>query len=114
MARTVTDAAILLVLGYHAADLAPYERPVDARDGVIVLSHTGGTGYSMQMLERARQVPGMMMRMLFAMMDSDGDGLGDLAVARLDRLGELAELYEAKGISVLAEKAQAHLSELTG
>jgi glucosamine--fructose-6-phosphate aminotransferase (isomerizing) len=39
----------------HAADLAPYERPVDARDGVIVLSHTGGTGYSMQMLERARQ-----------------------------------------------------------
>jgi glutamine---fructose-6-phosphate transaminase (isomerizing) len=39
----------------HAADLAPYERPVDARDGVIVLSHTGGTGYSMQMLERARK-----------------------------------------------------------
>jgi glutamine---fructose-6-phosphate transaminase (isomerizing) len=39
----------------HAADLAPYERPVDARDGVIVLSHTGGTGYTMQMLERARQ-----------------------------------------------------------
>jgi glucosamine--fructose-6-phosphate aminotransferase (isomerizing) len=39
----------------HAADLAPYERPVDARDGVIVLSHTGGTGYSMQMLERARR-----------------------------------------------------------
>jgi glucosamine--fructose-6-phosphate aminotransferase (isomerizing) len=38
----------------HAADLAPYERPIDARDGVIVLSHTGGTGYSMQMLERAR------------------------------------------------------------
>jgi glucosamine--fructose-6-phosphate aminotransferase (isomerizing) len=39
----------------HAADLAPYERPIDAGDGVIVLSHTGGTGYSMQMLERARQ-----------------------------------------------------------
>lgn len=39
----------------HAADLAPYERPIDARDGVIVLSHTGGTGYSMQMLERARR-----------------------------------------------------------
>ena len=39
----------------HAADLAPYERPVEAHDGVIVLSHTGGTGYSMQMLERARQ-----------------------------------------------------------
>ena len=39
----------------HAADIAPYERPIDARDGVIVLSHTGGTGYSMQMLERARQ-----------------------------------------------------------
>jgi len=38
----------------HAADVAPYERPVDPGDGVIVLSHTGGTGYSMQMLERAR------------------------------------------------------------
>jgi glucosamine--fructose-6-phosphate aminotransferase (isomerizing) len=38
----------------HAADAAPYERPIDAGDGVIVLSHTGGTGYSMQMLERAR------------------------------------------------------------
>lgn len=38
----------------HAADLAPYERPVDPALGVIVLSHTGGTGYSMQVLERAR------------------------------------------------------------
>jgi glucosamine--fructose-6-phosphate aminotransferase (isomerizing) len=39
----------------HAADLAPYQRPIDEGDGVIVLSHTGGTGYSMQMLERARR-----------------------------------------------------------
>ncbi len=39
----------------HAADLAPYERAVDEQDGVIVLSHTAGTGYSMQVLERARQ-----------------------------------------------------------
>ena len=38
----------------HAADLAPYDRAIDGQDGVIVLSHTGGTGYSMQMLERAR------------------------------------------------------------
>jgi glutamine---fructose-6-phosphate transaminase (isomerizing) len=38
----------------HAADLAPYERAIDERDGVIVLSHTGGTGYSMRMLARAR------------------------------------------------------------
>jgi glucosamine--fructose-6-phosphate aminotransferase (isomerizing) len=38
----------------HAADAAPYGRPIDAGDGVIVLSHTGGTGYSTQMLERAR------------------------------------------------------------
>ena len=38
----------------HAADVAPYERPIDAGDGVIVLSHTGGTGYSLQMLARAR------------------------------------------------------------
>jgi len=39
----------------HAADAAPYERPIDAGEGVIVLSHTGSTGYSMQMLERARE-----------------------------------------------------------
>ena len=39
----------------HSADVAPYERPIAAQDGVIVLSHTGGTGYTMQMLERARE-----------------------------------------------------------
>jgi glucosamine--fructose-6-phosphate aminotransferase (isomerizing) len=39
----------------HAADVAPYERPIDVEEGVIVLSHTGGTGYSVQMLERARR-----------------------------------------------------------
>ncbi len=39
----------------HAADLAPYGTPIEAQDGVIVLSHTAGTGYSMQMLERARE-----------------------------------------------------------
>jgi glucosamine--fructose-6-phosphate aminotransferase (isomerizing) len=38
----------------HAADLAPYERGFDAADGVIVLSHTAHTGYSVQVLERAR------------------------------------------------------------
>jgi glucosamine--fructose-6-phosphate aminotransferase (isomerizing) len=38
----------------HAADVAPYERAIDPADGVIVLSHTGATGYSMTMLERAR------------------------------------------------------------
>jgi glutamine---fructose-6-phosphate transaminase (isomerizing) len=38
----------------HAADVAPYGRPVATEEGVIVLSHTGGTGYSMTMLERAR------------------------------------------------------------
>jgi glutamine---fructose-6-phosphate transaminase (isomerizing) len=38
----------------HAADLAPYGRPIAAEEGVIVLSHTGGTGYSMAILERAR------------------------------------------------------------
>ncbi len=38
----------------HAADLAPYGRAVDPSDGVIVLSHTGVTGYTAQMLERAR------------------------------------------------------------
>jgi glutamine---fructose-6-phosphate transaminase (isomerizing) len=39
----------------HAADVAPYGRPVAGQEGVIVLSHTGGTGYSMTMLERARE-----------------------------------------------------------
>ena len=38
----------------HAADLAPYDRSYDPDLGVIVLSHTGGTGYSRQVLERAR------------------------------------------------------------
>ena len=38
----------------HAADLAPYGRPIAAEEGVIVLSHTGGTGYSMTMLQRTR------------------------------------------------------------
>ena len=38
----------------HAADLAPYGATYDERDGVIVLSHTGSTGYSAQMLGRAR------------------------------------------------------------
>lgn len=38
----------------NAADVAPYVRPIDPREGIIVLSHTGGTGYSMQALERAR------------------------------------------------------------
>jgi glucosamine--fructose-6-phosphate aminotransferase (isomerizing) len=38
----------------HAADVAPYGRAISPPEGVIVLSHTGGTGYSMTMLERAR------------------------------------------------------------
>ncbi|WCB96013.1 hypothetical protein DSM104299_04767 [Baekduia alba] len=38
----------------HAADLAPYDVPVDPAGGVIVLSHTGHTGYSMDVLRRAR------------------------------------------------------------
>jgi glutamine---fructose-6-phosphate transaminase (isomerizing) len=38
----------------HAADVAPYGRAISPDEGVIVLSHTGGTGYSMTMLERAR------------------------------------------------------------
>jgi len=47
-------AAGVEVEAAHAADLAPYGRPIAAEEGVIVLSHTGGTGYSMTMLERAR------------------------------------------------------------
>ena len=39
----------------HAADVAPYGRAISPEEGVIVLSHTGSTGYSMTMLERARE-----------------------------------------------------------
>jgi glucosamine--fructose-6-phosphate aminotransferase (isomerizing) len=39
----------------HAADVAPYGRAIRREEGVIVLSHTGGTGYSMAMFERARE-----------------------------------------------------------
>jgi glucosamine--fructose-6-phosphate aminotransferase (isomerizing) len=39
----------------HAADLAPYDAPIDPATGVIVLSHTGHTGYTMDMLTRARE-----------------------------------------------------------
>ena len=39
----------------HAADLAPYARPFGAADAVIVLSHTGQTGYTAQAREAARE-----------------------------------------------------------
>src|SRR5512133_1417334 len=35
----------------HAADVAPYARPFTAADAVIVLSHTGQTGYTAQARE---------------------------------------------------------------
>src|SRR4051812_41263276 len=38
----------------HAADLVPYGRAIDPRLGVVVLSHTGTTGYTRQALEAAR------------------------------------------------------------
>src|SRR4051794_40447324 len=38
----------------HAADLAAYDVPIDPASGVVVLSHTGHTGYSMDVLTRAR------------------------------------------------------------
>src|SRR6478609_11268312 len=43
------DAAAL-----HAADVAPYARRFAAADAVIVLSHTGQTGYTAQAREAAR------------------------------------------------------------
>ncbi len=39
----------------HAADVAPYARPFVAADAVIVLSHTGQTGYTAQAREAARE-----------------------------------------------------------
>ena len=44
------DAAAL-----HAADVAPYARTFDVTDAVIVLSHTGQTGYTAQAREAARE-----------------------------------------------------------
>ncbi|HEX7299014.1 MAG TPA: SIS domain-containing protein, partial [Solirubrobacteraceae bacterium] len=49
LAEAGLDASAL-----HAADVAPYERRIDAADAVVVLSHTGRTGYTMQVLEAAR------------------------------------------------------------
>jgi glutamine---fructose-6-phosphate transaminase (isomerizing) len=42
----------------HAADLAPYGRGFADGEAVIVLSHTGSTGYSAEMLRRARETGG--------------------------------------------------------
>lgn len=39
----------------HAADLAPYGWRSRAGEAVVVLSHTAGTGYSKDVLERARE-----------------------------------------------------------
>lgn len=49
------EAAGVRARAAHAADLAPYGVPIDPALGVIVLSHTGGTGYSMELLARARE-----------------------------------------------------------
>lgn len=40
---------------FNAADLAPYPTSFEERDGVLVLRHTGKTGYSRDVLERARE-----------------------------------------------------------
>src|SRR5690349_6951136 len=48
-------AAGLDAFALHAADVAPYARPFDAADAVIVLSHTGQTGYTAQAREAARE-----------------------------------------------------------
>ena len=39
----------------HAADLVPYDVPMDPAVAVIVLSHTAKTGYSAEILTRARE-----------------------------------------------------------
>jgi glucosamine--fructose-6-phosphate aminotransferase (isomerizing) len=38
----------------HAADVAPYGRRFEAGEAVVVLSHTGHTGYTAQVLDAAR------------------------------------------------------------
>ncbi|HEU4973616.1 MAG TPA: SIS domain-containing protein [Baekduia sp.] len=46
----------------HAADLAPYEVPIDPGLGVVILSHTGETGYTMACAERAREAGAAVVR----------------------------------------------------
>jgi glucosamine--fructose-6-phosphate aminotransferase (isomerizing) len=41
---------------FNAADLAPYGIAFGEGDGVLVLSHTGKTGYSRDVLDRAREL----------------------------------------------------------
>src|SRR4051812_26659546 len=48
-------AAGLDASALHAADVAPYARPFAAADAVIVLSHTGQTGYTAQARDAARE-----------------------------------------------------------
>ena len=54
-ARGCCGAAGLDACALHAADVAPYARRFDAADAVIVLSHTGQTGYTAQAREAARE-----------------------------------------------------------
>jgi len=49
------SAAGVDAFALHAADVAPYARPFAAADAVIVLSHTGQTGYTAQAREAARE-----------------------------------------------------------
>jgi glucosamine--fructose-6-phosphate aminotransferase (isomerizing) len=49
------EAAGVRARAAHAADLAPYGVPVDPALGVIVMSHTAGTGYTVELLARARE-----------------------------------------------------------
>jgi glucosamine--fructose-6-phosphate aminotransferase (isomerizing) len=48
-------AAGVLANAAHAADLAPYGQRIDPSQAVVLLSHTAKTGYSMEMLTRARE-----------------------------------------------------------
>src|SRR4051812_6319670 len=79
----------VMVEAVHAADVAPYGRAISGGEGVIVLSHTGGTGYSMAMLERAREA-----------------GAATLHVSGIGNGGELE--------TVAAERSYAYTASHTG
>jgi glucosamine--fructose-6-phosphate aminotransferase (isomerizing) len=80
----------------HAADLAPYDVPVDPGAGVIVLSHTGHTGYSMDIVERARAADAETVHV-----SAIGAG-GDLETVAL----ETSYAYTASHTAALARLAQ--------
>src|SRR3954466_5152436 len=89
-------AAGVRAVAEHAADLAPYDVPIDGAAGVIVLSHTGHTGYSMDVLARARRAGAATVHL------SAGGAGGDVETVA----AETSYAYTASHTAALARLAQ--------